>query len=92
MTAAPRRTELADAYEALRAQVTGATVRTTPRGLALLLQSGMPDWMRAWSSLAAPSPPPQKPSATAAPRGLCSTELVRLLTDMAMAGLARCSA
>jgi hypothetical protein len=44
---------LCEQYEALRAQASGECPGiATPRGLALLLRRGMPDWMTAWSDCA----------------------------------------
>ncbi len=37
--------ELAQGYEALRAQATGQAPRRRPRGLAVLLRSGLASWM-----------------------------------------------
>jgi len=74
--------ELCAGYEALRAVATGAAVSESPRGLALLLAQGLPAWMQAWSPL-----PPAAPGAAARERppaaGL-GTEVVRLLTEMAL--------
>ncbi len=50
------------AYEALRAQATGELPAVTPRGLALFLAAGFPDWMNAWTPLA-----PVVPKTPAAP-------------------------
>jgi len=44
--------DLTLAYEALRAQATGEVAAVTPRGLALFLAAGFPDWMKAWAPLA----------------------------------------
>ena len=76
--------ELSLAYEALRAQATGQLPATTPRGLALFLTAGCPTWMQAWTPLAV-----GVPRTTAAPHrreasvGLAS-EVVQLLTQMAV--------
>ncbi len=76
--------ELTLAYEALRAQATGQLPTVTPRGLALFLVAGLPDWMKAWSPLAPAvpktraTPPHQEP-----PVGL-GGEVVQLLTEMAL--------
>lgn len=43
--------QLTPAYEALRAQATGAVPSSTPRGLALFLAAGFPDWIEAWTPL-----------------------------------------
>ncbi len=69
------------AYEALRAQATGQMAAVTPRGLALFLAAGFPDWMTAWT--------PTAPKIPAAPRdrelplGLGS-DVVQLLAEMAL--------
>ena len=76
--------DLTPAYEALRAQATGEVAAVTPRGLALFLAAGFPDWMKAWVALA-----PAGPKAAAAPHrqeppvGL-SGQVVQLLTEMAL--------
>ncbi len=76
--------ELTLAYEALRAQATDELPAVTPRGLALFLTAGFPDWMRAWTPLA-----PAVPKTLGAPRpgeppvGL-GGEVVQLLTEMAL--------
>jgi hypothetical protein len=75
--------ELALAYEALRAQATGELPAITPRGLALFLTAGFPEWMRAWALLAPTVP--KTPAAThhpESPVGL-GGEVVQLLTEMA---------
>lgn len=87
MSPAPCGADLTAAYEALRAQATGQGSHTTPRGLALLLRSGVPDWMRAWSSLASSSPPRPAPPPVRSVSLSSGAELVRLLADMALAGL-----
>jgi len=76
--------QLTLAYEALRAQATGHLPATTPRGLALFLMAGFPDWMKAWTPLA-----PVVPKSPAAPHrrepvvGL-GGDVVQLLTEMAL--------
>ena len=76
--------QLTLAYEALRAQATGRLPATTPRGLALFLVAGFPDWMKAWTPLA-----PVVPKTPAAPHhpepavGL-GGDVVQLLTEMAL--------
>ena len=72
------------AYEALRAQATGELPAVTPRGLALFLAAGFPDWIKAWTPLA-----PAVPKTPAAPHhrepavGL-GGDVVQLLTEMAL--------
>ena len=77
--------ELTLAYEALRAQATGQLPAVTPRGLALFLAAGFPDWMKAWSPLApavpkAPSLAPPDGNHRSAP----GNEVVQVLTEMAL--------
>jgi len=76
--------ELTLAYEALRAQATGQLPAVSPRGLALFLMAGFPDWIKAWSPLA-----PAVPKTTAAPPRrepsvVPGNEVVHLLTEMAL--------
>jgi hypothetical protein len=77
--------DLTLAYEALRAQATGELPAVTPRGLAVFLEAGFPDWMKAWTPLA----PAVAKTPAAAPHhrepafGL-GGEVVRLLTEMAL--------
>ena len=77
--------ELTPAYEALRAHATGAVPASTPRGLALFLAAGFPDWMAAWTPLA-----PAAPTSRLAvggpdmPVGRRGKEVVQLLTEMAL--------
>jgi hypothetical protein len=76
--------ELTLAYEALRAQATGQLPAVSPRGLALFLMAGFPDWIKAWSPLA-----PALAKTTAAPPRreppvVPGNEVVHLLTEMAL--------
>ena len=83
--------ELAQGYEALRAQATGQAPRRRPRGLAVLLCSGLASWM-----CACPPESRARPAAEAAPsahetgareaRALAAggAELVRLLAGMTL--------
>jgi hypothetical protein len=87
-------TQLVQWYEGLRAQATGQVPATTPRGLSLLLHSGLPAWMAACPPVT-PDPTPARAvsSASATPvRPLThmSAELVGVLTEMALGGLRRC--
>jgi hypothetical protein len=76
--------ELTLAYEALRAQATGQLPPVTPRGLALFLAAGFPDWMKAWSPLAPAAPKIRaRPPDREPPLGL-GGEVVQLLTEMAL--------
>jgi len=76
--------DLTPAYEALRAQATGQLPAVTPRGLALFLTAGFPDWMKAWAPLAPTVP--QRPAAShhRAPPVMPGEEAVQLLTEMAL--------
>lgn len=76
--------ELTLAYEVLRLQATGQLPAATPRGLALFLAAGFPDWMKAWSPLApavakTPAAPPRPE-----PPVVHGNEVVQLLTEMAL--------
>lgn len=71
------------AYEALRAQATGHLPSTTPRGLALCLSAGLPAWLKAWTPLA--PQPPRTPSAERPSAYAYAGDIVRLLTEMALA-------
>jgi hypothetical protein len=76
--------DLTPAYEALRAQATGGLPTVTPRGLALFLAAGFPDWMKAWIPLApAVTKTPAAPHHLEPPVGL-GGEVVQLLTEMAL--------
>jgi len=79
-----RAEDLTAAYEALRAQATGQLPSTTPRGLALCLSAGLPAWMKAWVPLA-PQPPPATSVNDAGHLVHEPGEVVRLLTEMALA-------
>jgi hypothetical protein len=78
--------ELAQGYEALRAQATGQAPRRRPRGLAVLLCGGLASWM-----CACPPGSRARPAAEAAPSAhetgaltAGSAELVRLLAGMTL--------
>src|SRR5215472_9211847 len=78
--------ELAQAYELLRAQAEGGvTLGTRPTGLAAFLRGGMPQWMATWRRLLPVSSPHPKQPATAAPSlaGI-GRELALLLAEMAL--------
>jgi len=83
--------ELAQGYEALRAQATGRAPRLTPRGLAVLLRGGLASWM-----CACPPGSRARPSADAASGArearAGSAELVQLLAGMALSSQRRCAA
>ena len=96
MTITAPAAELAQGYEALRAQALGELPPFTPRGLAVFLRGGLVSWM----SACPPRDPPKQPRPTTSPRagsrevrGLTgvSAELVRLLTEMALTSQRGCS-
>jgi hypothetical protein len=75
--------DLAAGYEALRAAALGSRPTDSPKGLALLLGQGLPGWIRACTTPAAPrSPAAATGRAESAPAP--SSEVVRLLTEMAL--------
>ena len=76
--------DLTPAYEALRAQATGQLPAVTPRGLALFLATGFPDWMKAWTPLAPTKPLTPTASHHRAPPVGLGGEVVHLLTEMAL--------
>jgi hypothetical protein len=76
--------DLTTAYEALRAQATGQLPAITPRGLALFLAAGFPDWMKAWAPLAPTVPQSPAASHHQAPPVMPGDEVVQLLTEMAL--------
>lgn len=78
--------ELAQAYELLRAQAEGGVILgTRPTGLAAFLRGGMPEWMATWRRLLPVSSPHPEQPATAAPSlaGI-GRELAVLLAEMAL--------
>jgi hypothetical protein len=93
--------ELVQMYEVLRAQATGQMTLATPRGLALLLSSGLPAWMAACP----PSTSANQPRSTASNNldsgenlskagtgtGL-GAELACVLTEMVLGHVQRCGA
>ena len=87
-------TELAQGYEALRAQALGEIPTVTPRGLAVLMGGGLPSWMRACLPASRPPPTPAPTAASGQVSRLTSlnVELVRLLTEMAVSSHRRCYA
>jgi hypothetical protein len=92
ITAAAR--ELTQGYEALRAQAVGEIPTLTPRGLAVFMRGGLPSWMCACVPTSRPSPPatPIACSGQVSALSGLSTELVRLLTEMALSSQRRCYA
>jgi hypothetical protein len=88
MSAYPPADDICAGYEALRAQAVGGRPSDSPRGQALVLNQGLPAWIRAWAAPPAVDLPPAPAGPTAAPGGL-GAEVVRLLTEMALGGRAR---
>jgi hypothetical protein len=90
-TTAPA-TELAQGYEALRAQALGELPPLTPRGLAVFLCAGLASWMSACP------PRPELRSTAGVPAGsrgvhaltAGSAELVLVLAEMALSSQRRC--
>lgn len=84
--------ELAEGYEALRAQALGGLPPLTPRGLAVFVHGGLAGWMSACP------PRPELRSTLGTPAGSrgvralsgARAEVVRLLAEMALAGRRRC--
>jgi hypothetical protein len=87
MTMTASTVELAQAYEALRAQAIGQTPTVTPRGLALVRRAGLAAWMPAHAPLSAAAPAAHpRDAGPRTPRVAVDAELVRLLTEMALGG------
>lgn len=86
------RLHLVQWYEDLRAQACGQIPPATPRGLFLFLHSGLPAWMADCASVAVAHPPVRATSSATPARRLAgmSSELVGVITEMALAGLRRC--
>jgi hypothetical protein len=85
--------DLAQGYEALRAQALGAVPTVTPRGLAVFMGAGLPAWMSALPPLSRPRrPAAQHPDDEAGRPNGQSAELVRLLAEMVLASQGRCPA
>jgi hypothetical protein len=84
--------ELAQAYEALRAQAVGQLPAVTPRGLALFLRVGLAGWMAACAPPTAAAPPRAADGRGVAPRVALDGELVRILAAMALGRQRRHSA
>ena len=87
-------TELAQGYEALRAQALGGLPPLSPRGLAVFLRGGLAGWMcacpprsrpRLAADAAAGAHEAHEPSAG-------SAELVRVLAQMALTRQRKCPA
>ena len=83
--------DLAQGYEALRAQALGTVPTVKPRGLAVFMGAGLPAWMNALPPLSRPRrPAAQRPDDEAGRPNGQSTELVRLLAEMVLASRGRC--
>lgn len=77
--------DLAQAYEALRAQALGQTPAITPRGLALFLRVGLAAWMPACAPLGSTIPPTRASDGRPRmPLVELDAELVRILAEMAL--------
>ena len=76
--------QLALAYEALRAQATGELASVTPRGLALFLTQGLASWLSYWKPVATESNTPAAAARHQSPRIGPDSEMVQLLTEMAL--------
>ncbi len=71
-------------YEAMRAQMTGGTALTMPRGLTLLMRRGLAAWLKTCSPLS-PVAKIDARRSVAVPVPLTpSVELASLLADMVM--------
>ena len=90
--------DLAQGYEAPRAQATGRAPRRRPRGLAVLLRGGLASWMCACPPDGRARPAAEAPSAhETGAREACagsatSAELVRLLAVMTLSSQRRYAA
>jgi hypothetical protein len=76
--------DLSASYEALRAHAVGGLPAESPRGLAIVVNQGLPAWIRAW---AAPPPVSSAPVLASGSGGTSvglGAEVVRLLTEMAL--------
>ena len=80
--------ELERAYEAVRAQAIGAAPHHAPRGLAVLLDRGLAAWIAVYPSSATRASPAtaSAPAAMTLGAPAPNSELVRVLTEMALAG------
>jgi hypothetical protein len=86
--------DLEQSYEALRAQAVGEIPSVMPRGLALFLRAGMPAWMTTCAPITRPVPMTRLSTDGEQERRLSSlgTDLVRVLTEMALGSRRRCYA
>lgn len=86
-------TDLEQGYEALRAQAVGEIPSVTPRGLALFLRAGLPAWMSACAPVTRPTLTRSSTHGSQERRlSSLSTDLVRVLTEMALGSRRRCYA
>jgi hypothetical protein len=90
MTITAGAADLAQGYEALRAQAQGAVPGVNPRGRAVLVGAGLAAWMSALPPSARPRPPRAERPDRAGHQNGQSPELVRLLAEMVLASQARC--
>ena len=83
--------DLAQGYEALRAQALGRAPRLTPRGLAVFLRGGLASWMCACPPGSRARPATEAASGAREARALTagSAELVRLLAGMTLSSQRR---
>ena len=86
--------ELAQGYEALRAQATGQAPRRRPRGLAVLLRGGLASWMCACppegrARAGADAAPSDREAGAESSASAASAELVRLLAGMTLSSQRR---
>jgi hypothetical protein len=77
--------EVAQAYEALRAQAVGPAPTVTPRGLALFRRAGPAAWIPACAPLSAAAPSAHlSAGGPRTPLVEVNADLVRILTEMAL--------
>ncbi|HZR69882.1 MAG TPA: hypothetical protein VFB01_12595 [Burkholderiales bacterium] len=74
--------EIERAYEAVRAQATGTATAVTPRGLALIIDTGLPAWIHAWTFLARTERLAPVPTTVGSVPH--SAELVSVIAEMAL--------
>jgi len=82
---------MTEGYEALRAEATGS-LGASPRGLALLLNSGLAGWLAAWRCLvsaAQPAPTPRRSGEPTSSALRLGPELAVLLAEMVLSGQRR---
>jgi len=86
-------TDFTQAYETLRAEVTGGSTTPglgVPRGLALLLRGGLAGWMQGWRHPVPHQPTPAPPGCSPClpPLSGAVPELTLVLAQMALAAAA----